>query len=59
VTNYEYEGLRVPGEVIDITDIQSSEQPARNFYRRWAEFMEADDWDQLATWRHKTRAAAE
>ena len=59
VANYEYHGLRVPGEVIDITDVQSSEQPARNFYRRWAEFMEAPDWDALATWRRNSRAAAE
>src|SRR5260221_71180 len=59
VRNYEYQGLRVPGEVIDITDVQSSEQPARNFYGRWAEFMEAPDWDALATWRRNSRAAAE
>jgi hypothetical protein len=33
----------------------------RNFYRRWAEFMEADDWSQLATWRSRSdeRKAAE
>jgi hypothetical protein len=59
VRDYEYQGLHVPGEVIDITEVQSSEQPARNFYRRWAEFMEAPDWDALATWRQKARAAAE
>ena len=47
------------GEVIDITDVLSSEQPARNFYRRWAEFMEADDWSRLATWRDGERKAAE
>jgi len=23
----------------------------RNLYRRWAEFMEAESWDELATWR--------
>jgi nitrite reductase/ring-hydroxylating ferredoxin subunit len=59
VGNYEYQGLRVPGEVIDITEVQSSEQPARNFYRRWAEFMEAPDWDALASWRRNACAAAE
>jgi len=59
VSDYEYQGLRVPGEVIDLTEIQSSEQPMRNFYRRWAEFMEADDWSQLATWRIAERRAAE
>jgi nitrite reductase/ring-hydroxylating ferredoxin subunit len=59
VADYEYQGLRVPGEVIDLTEVQSSEQPMRNFYRRWAEFMEADDWSQLATWRSSERKAAE
>jgi hypothetical protein len=59
VTDYEYQGLRVPGEVIDLTEVQSSEQPMRNFYRRWAEFMEANDWSQLATWRGAERKAAE
>jgi nitrite reductase/ring-hydroxylating ferredoxin subunit len=59
VSDYEYQGLRVPGEVIDLTETQSSEQPMRNFYRRWAEFMEADDWSQLATWRVAARRAAE
>ena len=43
VRDYEYQGMRVPGEVIDITEVQSSEQPMRNLYRRWAEFMEADE----------------
>ncbi len=59
VEDYEYEGLRIPGQVIDITEVQASEQPMRNLYRRWAEFMEADDWDRLATWRKNDRAAAE
>ena len=51
--------MRIPGEVIDITEAQSSEQPMRNLYRRWAEFMEAESWDELATWRSEARAAAE
>jgi len=50
--NFEWDGLRVPGRVIDITKAQSSEEPMRNLYRRWAQFMEADSWDELATWRH-------
>ena len=54
VRDYEFQGLRMPGEVIDITEVQSCEQPMRNLYRRWAEFMEADGWDQLATWRRAT-----
>jgi len=24
----------------------------RNPYRRWAQFMEADSWDELMPWRH-------
>jgi len=31
----------------------------RNFCRRRAEFMEAEDWSQLATWRSTERKAAE
>ena len=30
---------------------QSSETIMRNLYRRWAQFMEADSWDELMTWR--------
>ena len=59
VRDYEFQGMHIPGEVIDITEVQSSEQPMRNLYRRWAEFMEAESWDQLATWRNEARAAAE
>ena len=59
VENYEWEGLRIPGTVVDLTEAQASEQPMRNLYRRWAQFMEAESWDELATWRHKQRAAAE
>jgi hypothetical protein len=51
VENYESDGLRIPGKVIDITETQSSEEPMRNLYRRWAQFMEADSWDELPTWR--------
>lgn len=49
----------MPGEVTDLTETQSSEQPMGNFYRRCAEFMEADNWSQLATWRGSERKAAE
>jgi hypothetical protein len=37
--------------VMDITEAKSSEHNLRNLYRRWAEFMEAGSWDELATWR--------
>jgi hypothetical protein len=52
VEDYERDGLHLPGRVIDITDAQSSEEPMRNLYRRWAQCMEAESWDELATWRH-------
>ena len=44
-------GLRIPGMVMDITEAKSSEHNLRNLYRRWSEFMEAESWDELATWR--------
>ncbi|MBO0709835.1 MAG: aromatic ring-hydroxylating dioxygenase subunit alpha [Acetobacteraceae bacterium] len=56
VEDYEWDGLRIPGQIVDITEAQSSEEPMRNLYRRWAEFMEAPDWDALASWR-RARAA--
>jgi phenylpropionate dioxygenase-like ring-hydroxylating dioxygenase large terminal subunit len=59
VENYECEGLRVPGSVTDLTEAKSSEHNLRNLYRRWAEFMEAEDWDALTTWRHTRAEAAE
>ncbi len=49
--DFEYEGLKFPGVVMDITAAKSSEHNLRNFYRRWAEFMDAGDWGDLATWR--------
>ena len=55
VENFEFEDYRVPGRVIDITQIQSSEEPMRNLYGRWAQFMEADSWDELMTWRRNTQ----
>jgi phenylpropionate dioxygenase-like ring-hydroxylating dioxygenase large terminal subunit len=58
VEDYEWDGIRIEGTVIDITERQSSEEPMRNLYRRWAQFMEADSWDELATWRRQMPAAA-
>jgi len=52
VEGWEWDGLRMPGRVVEITQAQSSEEPMRNLYRRWAQFMEADSWDELAGWRH-------
>ena len=51
VDDYESEGLRIPGTVLDITEAKSSEHNLRNLYQRWAEFMEAESWDELASWR--------
>jgi hypothetical protein len=59
VENYEWEGLKVPGRVIDLTAAQASEEPMRNLYRRWAQFMEADSWDELMTWRRNAQRAAQ
>jgi phenylpropionate dioxygenase-like ring-hydroxylating dioxygenase large terminal subunit len=51
VENYEWDGLRFPGMVMDVTETKSSEHNLRNFYRRWAQFMDAEGWEDLATWR--------
>jgi len=58
VEGWEWEGLRMPGRVVEITQAQSSEEPMRNLYRRWAQFMEADSWAELASWRRADTAAA-
>jgi hypothetical protein len=56
VQDFEWEGLKLPGVVMDITEAKSSEHNLRNLYKRWAEFMEAESWDELATWRRPARA---
>jgi nitrite reductase/ring-hydroxylating ferredoxin subunit len=56
VADFCWEGMRIPGSVMDITDAKSSEHNLRNLYRRWAEFMEAARWDELATWRRTAPA---
>jgi len=58
VENYEWEGFRVPGVVVDLTEAKSSEHNLRNLYRRWVEFMEAESWDELTSWRRPGRAEA-
>jgi hypothetical protein len=32
---------------------KATEQNQRGFYQRWSEFMNAPDWDTLATWRNR------
>jgi hypothetical protein len=59
IENYEWDGFRLPGVVVDLTQAQSSEHNLRNLYRRWAQFMEADSWDELMTSRRKTAAVAQ
>jgi len=58
IENYEWEGFRVPGVVCDLTDAKSSEHNLRNLYRRWTEFMAAESWDELMSWRRADRAEA-
>ncbi len=41
---------------MDITEAKSSEHNLRNLYRRWAAFMEAESWEELATWRRPAPA---
>jgi phenylpropionate dioxygenase-like ring-hydroxylating dioxygenase large terminal subunit len=55
IADYEWQGLEIPGVVVDLSAAQSSEHNLRNLYRRWAQFMEADSWDDLATWRSPGR----
>ena len=50
--NFEDDGLKLPGLVLDATEVRAAEQNQRAFYSRWAGFMDADGWDELATWRH-------
>jgi nitrite reductase/ring-hydroxylating ferredoxin subunit len=58
VENFEFDGFHVPGSVIDLTAAKSSEHNLRNLYRRWAEFMDAPSWVELAGWRRAPRAEA-
>ena len=51
VQDFVWEGLHLPGVVMDITEAKSSEHNLRNLYRRWAAFMEAASWEELTTWR--------
>jgi hypothetical protein len=48
---FEWDGLSLPGSVMDLTEAKSSEHNLRNLYRRWAQFMEAEDWSELTPWR--------
>jgi hypothetical protein len=52
VDDFQDGGLRLPGTVLDTTKARAGEQNQRTFYTRWADFMAARDWDELAGWRH-------
>jgi hypothetical protein len=43
---------------MDLTEAKSSEHNLRNLYRRWAQFMEAESWSDLAIWRKSAVAHA-
>ena len=53
-SDFEDHGLKLPGLVYDSTTAKAGEQNQRAFYGRWAQFMDAPDWDHLATWRNGT-----
>ena len=46
--DFQDNGIKLPGMVLDVTDAKAGEQNQRTFYGRWAQFMEAESWDQLA-----------
>jgi hypothetical protein len=47
VRNLNYDGLTLPGVVVDLERDQSSEQNMRSFYGRWADYMDAASWSDL------------
>lgn len=56
VEHFEWEGLQIPGVVMDITEAKSRAHKLRNYYKRRAAFMEAESWEELATWRRPAHA---
>ncbi len=50
--DFEDNGLKLPGVVKEIPEVKATEESIRAFYKRWHEFMDADSWDSLATWRN-------
>jgi hypothetical protein len=45
------DGLVDLGTGLISREIFVNEHNLRNLYRRWAEFMDAESWNELATWR--------
>ena len=43
---------KLPGQAVDVTKGVAGEQNQRGFYSRWAEFMDASSWKELATWKN-------
>ena len=51
-STFKDEELDLPGKVLDLTDRRAGENNQRGLYQRWAQFMSAGDWDELAAWRN-------
>ena len=49
---FETDGLEMPGQIRNVTLAKAAEQNQRGFYSRWAEFLTAPSWDELASWRN-------
>jgi len=49
---FEDNGLKLPGVVKAIPEVKATEESLRAFYKRWSEFMAAESWKELATWRN-------
>ena len=49
---FDTDGLELPGQIRNVTVAKAAEQNQRGFYSRWAEFLTAHSWDELATWRN-------
>ena len=54
-SDFEDNGLKLPGMVVDVTEAKAGESNQQSFYQRWAGFMEARCWNDLAAWRNGTK----
>ena len=51
-SDFDDAGLKLPGLVLDRSEAMAGEQNQRSFYGRWAQFMDAPNWERLATARN-------